>query len=246
MTEGAAGPQGGHTATTDWCVAYNAFDAPADVPFVNFMGKYSRRAFVAQRLDEAQQAVQQGTYDHPVSPEERYSFTLPINNTFIGNLFYHRTASTSHPQKIFSFIHYGVWEQNTFISNLISSPVTEIYEHDTSNGEEENPRQITQNLGGLDFSQQTIRRDQNNLLITPIAVPQNFRVPNYNMLPIDPTAVIHKQKDKIIDKRHPLYKLMDLRDLGDKLDLNRPLTTRDVGPGWDWQPLYSALHGANP
>ena len=235
MTEGGAGPQAGHTATTDWCVAYNAFDAPADVPFVNFMGKYSRRAFVAQRLDEAQQAVQQGTYDHPVSPEDRYSFTLPINNTFIGNLFYHRTASTSHPQKIFSFIHYGVWEQNTFISNLISSPVTEIYEHDTSNGEEENPRQITQNLGGLDFSQQTIRRDQNNLLITPIAVPQNFRVPNYNMLPIDPTAVIHKQKDKMIDKRHPLYKLMDLRDLGDKLDLNRPLTTRDVGPSWDWQ-----------
>ena len=85
----------------------------------------------------------------PYPPEERYSFTLPINNTFIGNLFYHRTASTSHPQKIFSFIHYGVWEQNTFISNLIPSPVTEIYEHDTSNGEEENPRQITQNLGGL-------------------------------------------------------------------------------------------------
>ena len=66
------------------------------------------------------------------------------------------------------------------------------------------------------------------------------------MLPIDPTAVIHKQKDKIIDKGHPLYKLLDLRDLGDKLDLNRPLTTRDVGPGWNWQPLYSALHGANP
>ena len=50
MSEGAAGPQGGHSATTDWCVAYNTFDAPADVPFVNFMGKYSRRAFVARRL----------------------------------------------------------------------------------------------------------------------------------------------------------------------------------------------------
>ena len=246
MTEGAAGPQGGHTATTDWCVAYNAFDAPADVPFVNFMGKYSRRAFVTQRLDEAQQAVEQGTYTHTTPPEERYKFTLPINNGFIGNLFYHREAATSKPQKIFSLVHYGVWAQNTFRDNIISSPVVEIYEHDTSNGNEENARQITQNLQGLTFAQQAISRDQNGLLITPIEIPPGFRVPNYDMLPIDPYAVIHKQKDKLIDKGHPLYKLMDLRDLGDQLDLNRPLTTRDVGPGWDWQPLYRALHGANP
>ena len=246
MTEGAAGPQGGHTATTDWCVAYNAFDAPADVPFVNFMGKYSRRAFVTQRLDEAQQAVQQGTYTHTTPPEERFRFTHPINNSFIGNLFYHREAATSKPQKTFSLVHYGVWAQNAFISNLISSPVTEIYEHDTSNGKEENARQITQNLKGLTFTQQAISRDQNGLLITPVEIPQTFRVPNYDMLPIDLYGVIHKQKDKLIDKGHPLYKLMDLRDLGDKLDLNRPLTTRDVGPSWDWQPLYNALHGANP
>ena len=247
MTEGAAGPQGGHSATTDWCVAYNTFDAPADVPFVNFMGKYSRRAFVAQRLSQSQQAVEQGTYTHTTPPEERFRFTHPINNTFIGNLFYHREAATSKPQKIFSLVHYGVWEQNAFISNLISSPVTEIYEHDTSNGKEENARQITQDLKGLTFiSRGTVSRDQNNLLITPIEIPQIFRVPNYEMLPIDLYGVIHKQKDKLIDKGHPLYKLMDLRDLGDKLDLNRPLTTRDVGPGWDWQPLYSSLHGANP
>ncbi len=176
----------------------------------------------------------------------RYKFTLPINNGFIGNLFYHREAVTSKPQKSFSLIHYGVWEQNAFISNLISSPVTEIYEHDTSNGDEENSRQITQNLGGLTFTQQAISRDHNGLLITPVEIPQTFRVPNYEMLPIDLYGVIHKQKDKLIDKGHPLYKLMDLRDLGDKLDLNRPLTTRDVGPSWDWQPLYRALHGANP
>ena len=246
MGEGAAGPQGGHSATTDWCVAYNTFDAPADVPFVNFMGKYSRRAFVVQRLSEAQQAVQQGTYTHTTPPEERFRFTHPINNSFIGNLFYHREAATSNPPKNFSLIHYGVWEQNTFISNLISSPVTEIYEHDTSNAKEENARQITQNLKGLTFTQQAISRDHNGLLITPVEIPQTFRVPNYEMLPIDLYGVIHKQKDKLIDKGHPLYKLMDLRDLGDKLDLNRPLTTRDVGPSWDWQPLYSAFHGANP
>ena len=246
MGEGAAGPQGGHSATTDWCVAYNTFDAPADVPFVNFMGKYSRRAWIAQRLDEAQQAVQQGTYTHTTPPEERFRFTHPINNSFIGNLFYHREAATSTPPKTFSLIHYGVWEQNAFISNFISSPVTEIYEHDTSNGKEENARQITQNPKGLTFTQQAISRDQNGLLITPVEIPPGFRVPNYEMLPIDLYGVIHKQKDKIIDKGHPLYKLMDLRDLGDKLDLNRPLTTRDVGPGWDWQPLYRALHGANP
>ncbi len=246
MGEGAAGPQGGHSATTDWCVAYNTFDAPADVPFVNFMGKYSRRAWIAQRLDEAQQAVQQGTYTHTTPPEERFRFTHPINNSFIGNLFYHREAATSTPSKTFSLIHYGVWEQNAFISNFISSPVTEIYEHDTSNGKEENARQITQNPKGLTFTQQAISRDQNGLLITPVEIPPGFRVPNYEMLPIDLYAVIHKQKDKMIDKGHPLYKLMDLRDLGDKLDLNRPLTTRDVGPGWDWQPLYRALHGANP
>ena len=246
MGEGTAGPQGGHNATTDWCVAYNTFDAPADVPFVNFMGKYSRRAFVAQKLDEAQQAVQQGTYTHATSPEERFKFTHPINNSFIGNLFYHREAVTSKPQKTFSLVHYGVWAKNAFISNLISSPVTEIYEHDTSNGKEENARQITQNLKGLTFTQQAISRDQNGLLITPVEIPQTFRVPNYDMLPIDLYGVIHKQKDKLIDKGHPLYKLMDLRDLGDKLDLNRPLTTRDVGPSWDWQPLYNALHGANP
>ncbi len=247
MSEGAAGPQGGHSATTDWCVAYNTFDAPADVPFVNFMGKYSRRAFVAQRLSEAQQAVEQGTYTHTTPPEERFRFTHPINNSFIGNLFYHRDAATSRSQTNFSRIHYGVWDQNTFISNLIASPVTEIYEHDTSNGEEENSRQITQNLEGLTFiSRGAVSRDHNGLLITPVEIPQTFRVPNYEMLPIDPNAVIHKQKDKLIDKGHPLYKLMDLRDLGDKLDLNRPLTTRDVGPSWDWQPLYSAFHGANP
>ncbi len=247
MGEGAAGPHGGHSATTDWCVAYNTFDAPADVPFVNFMGKYSRRAFVAQRLSQSQQAVEQGTYTHTTPPEERFRFTHPINNTFIGNLFYHREAATSNPPKTFSLIHYGVWAQNAFISNLISSPVTEIYEHDTSNGKEENARQITQNLKGLTFiSRGTVSRDQNNLLITPIEIPQIFRVPNYEMLPIDLYGVIHKQKDKFIDKGHPLYKLMDLRDLGDKLDLNRPLTTRDVGPSWDWQPLYNALHGANP
>ena len=246
MSEGAAGPLGWHTATTDWCVAYNTFDAPADVPFVNFMGKYSRRASIAEILKEEQQAVQQGTYTHATPPEERYKFTLPINNRFIGNLFFHREAVTSKPQKTFSLIHYGVWEKNTFTSNLISSPVTEIYEHDTSNGNEENARQITQNLGGLTFTQQTISRDQNGLLITPIEIPQTFRVPNYNKLPIDPNAVIHKQKDNIIDKTHLLYKLMDLRDLGDKLDLNRPLTTRDVGPSWDWQSLYRLLHGGNP
>ncbi len=246
MGEGAAGPQGGHSATTDWCVAYNTFDAPADVPFVNFMGKYSRRAWIAQRLDEAQQAVQQGTYTHTTPPEERFKFTHSINNSFIGNLFYHREAATSKPPKTFSLVHYGVWEQNAFISNFISSPVTEIYEHDTSNGKEENARQITQNPKGLTFTQQAISRDQNGLLITPVEIPPGFRVPNYEMLPIDLYAVIHKQKDKMIDKGHPLYKLMDLRDLGDKLDLNRPLTTRDVGPGWDWQPLYRALHGANP
>ncbi len=246
MGEGAAGPQGGHSATTDWCVAYNTFDAPADVPFVNFMGKYSRRAFVAQRLSEAQQAFQQGTYSHPTPPEERYRFTHPINNGFIGNLFYHREAATSKPQKTFLLIHYGVWEQNAFASNLISSPVTEIYEHDTSNGKEENARQITQNLKGLTFTQQTISRDHNGLLITPVQIPPGFRVPNYDMLPIDPYAVIHKQKGKMIDKKHPLYKLMDLRDLGDKLDLDRPLTTKDTGPNWDWQPLYRVLHGANP
>ena len=247
MGEGAAGPQGGHSATTDWCVAYNTFDAPADVPFVNFMGKYSRRAFVAQRLDEAQQAVQQGTYTHTTPPEERFRFTHPINNSFIGNLFYHRDAATSTPPKTFSLVHYGVWAQNAFTSNLISSPVTEIYEHDTSNGKEENARQITQDLKGLTFiSRGAVSRDQNGLLITPVEIPQTFRVPNYDMLPIDLYGVIHKQKDKFIDKGHPLYKLMDLRDLGDKLDLNRPLTTRDVGPSWDWQPLYSSLHGANP
>ena len=248
MGEGAAGPQGGHSATTDWCVAYNTFDAPADVPFVNFMGKYSRRAFVVQRLSEAQQAVQQGTYTHTTPPEERFRFTHPINNSFIGNLFYHReAATTSKPQKTFLLIHYGVWEQNTFISNLISSPVTEIYEHDTSNAKEENARQITQNLEGLTFiSRGAVSRDHNGLLITPVEIPQTFRVPNYEMLPIDLYGVIHKQKDKFIDKGHPLYKLMDLRDLGDKLDLNRPLTTRDVGPSWDWQPLYRAFHGANP
>ena len=50
----------------------------------------------------------------------------------------------------------------------------------------------------------------------------------------------------MIDKTHLLYKLMDLRDLGDKLDLDRPLTTRDVGPSWDWQSLYRMLHGTNP
>ncbi len=246
MGEGAAGPDGGHNATTDWCVAYNIFDVPADVPFVNFMGKYSRRAYLAQQLNATQQRVQQGTYIHTTPPEERYRFTHPINNVFIGNLFYHREAATSKPQTNFSFIHYGVWEQNTFISNLIASPVKEIYEHDTSNGKEENARQITQNLKGLTFTQQAISRDQNGLLITPIEIPPDFRIPNYNMLPIDPSAVIHKKKDKLIDKGHSLYKLIDLRDLGDKLDLNRPLTTRDVGPGWDWQPLYSALHGANP
>ena len=247
MGEGAAGPQGGHSATTDWCVAYNTFDAPADVPFVNFMGKYSRRAFVARRLSEAQQAVQQGTYTHTTSPEERFRFTHPINNTFIGNLFFHREAATSKPPKTFSLVHYSVWEQNAFTSNLISSPVTEIYEHDTSNGKEENARQITQNLKGLTFiSRGAVSRDQNGLLMTPIDIPPTFRVPNYNMLPIDPYAIIHKQKDKLIDKGHPLYKLVDLRDLGDKLNLNRPLTTRDVGPGWDWQSLYRAFHGANP
>ena len=247
MTEGAAGPQGGHNATTDWVVAYNTFDAPADVPFVNFMGKYSRRNFLAQRLDEAQQEIQQGTYSHTKPPEERFRFTHPINNTFIGNVFYHRDAVTTIPQQAFSRIHYGVWEQNTFTSNLISSPVTEIYEYDTSNGEEENPRPITQNLNGFTFiSRGAVSRDHNGLLMTPIEVPQTFRVPNYTMLPIDLYGVIHKQKDKIIDKGHSLYKLMDLRDLGDKLDLDRPLTTSDVGPGWDWQPLYSALHGANP
>ena len=247
MGEGAAGPQGGHSATTDWCVAYNTFDAPADVPFVNFMGKYSRRTWIAQRLSEAQQAVQQGTYTHTTPPEERFRFTHPINNTFIGNLFYHREAATSTPPKTFSLIHYGVWEQNAFTSNLISSPVTEIYEHDTSSGKEENARQITQNLKGLTFiSRGAVSRDHNGLLITPVEIPPGFRVPNYEMLPIDLYAVIHKQRDKMTDKGHPLYKLMDLRDLGDKLDLNRPLTTRDVGPGWDWQPLYRALHGANP
>ena len=254
MGEGIAGPQGGHNAppqgghkaTTDWRVAYNTFDAPADVPFVNFMGKKSRRAWAAEQLSEAQKKVQQGTYTHATPPEERYKFTLPINNRFIGNLFYHREAVTSKLQKTFSLIHYGVWEKNTFISNLISSPVTEIYEHDTSNGNEENARQITQNLGGLTFTQQAISRDLNGLLITPIEISQTFRVPNYNMLPIDPNAVIHKQKDNMIDKTHLLYKLMDLRDLGDKLDLNRPLTTRDVGPSWDWQSLYRMLHGTNP
>ena len=254
MSEGIAGPQGGHNAppqggfkaTTDWRVAYNTFDAPADVPFVNFMGKKSRRAWAAEQLSEAQKKFQEGTYTHATPPEERYKFTLPINNRFIGNLFFHREAVTSKPQKTFSLIHYGVWEKNTFTSNLISSPVTEIYEHDTSNGNEENARQITQNLGGLTFTQQTISRDQNGLLITPIEIPQTFRVPNYNKLPIDPNAVIHKQKDNIIDKTHLLYKLMDLRDLGDKLDLNRPLTTRDVGPSWDWQSLYRMLHGTNP
>ncbi|MYK51592.1 MAG: hypothetical protein F4032_07490 [Gemmatimonadetes bacterium] len=255
MGEGIAGPQGGHNAppqgghkaTTDWCVAYNTFDAPADVPFVNFMGKYSRRAWAAEQLSEAQKKFQEGTYTHATPPEVRYKFTLPINNGFIGNLFYHREAVTSKPPKPFSLIHYGVWEKNAFISNLISSPVTEIYEHDTSNGKEENARQITQNLKGLTFiSRGAVSRDQNGLLMTPIDIPPTFRVPNYNMLPIDPYAIIHKQKDKLIDKGHPLYKLMDLRDLGDKLDLNRPLTTRDVGPGWDWQPLYRALHGANP
>ena len=210
------------------------------------MGKYSRRAWIAQRLDEAQQAVQQGTYTHTTPPEERFRFTHPINNSFIGNLFYHREAATSTPPKTFSLIHYGVWEQNAFISNFISSPVTEIYEHDTSNGKEENARQITQNPKGLTFTQQAISRDQNGLLITPVEIPPGFRVPNYEMLPIDLYAVIHKQRDKMIDKGHPLYKLMDLRDLGDKLDLNRPLTTRDVGPGWDWQSLYRVLHGANP
>ncbi len=51
MGEGATGPQGGHSATTDWVIAYNTFDAPADVPFVNFMGKYSRRAYAAQQLN---------------------------------------------------------------------------------------------------------------------------------------------------------------------------------------------------
>ena len=172
MGEGAAGPQGGHSATTDWVVAYNAFDAPADVPFVNFMGKKSRRAFVAEKLREAQQVAQRGTYTHPVSPEERYKFTLPINNGFIGNLFYHREAATSKPPKAFSLIHSGVWEQNTFISNLISSPVTEIYEHDTSKGDEENTRQITQNLKGLTFiSKGAISRDHNGLLITPVEIP---------------------------------------------------------------------------
>ena len=246
MGEGAAGPQGGHSATTDWCVAYNTFDAPADVPFVNFMGKYSRRAWAAEQLSEAQKKFQEGTYTHATPPEVRYKFTLPINNGFIGNLFYHREAVTSKPPKPFSLIHYGVWEKNAFISNLISSPVTEIYEHDTSNGDEENSRQITQNLGGLTFTQQAISRDHNGLLITPIEIPQTFRVPNYDMLPIDLYGVIHKQKDKLIDKGHPLYKLVDLRDLGDKLNLNRPLTTRDVGPGWDWQSLYRAFHGANP
>ncbi|MYK51594.1 MAG: hypothetical protein F4032_07500 [Gemmatimonadetes bacterium] len=247
MGEGAAGPQGGHSATTDWCVAYNTFDAPADVPFVNFMGKYSRRAWAAEQLSEAQKKFQEGTYTHATPPEVRYKFTLPINNGFIGNLFYHREAVTSKPPKPFSLIHYGVWEKNAFISNLISSPVTEIYEHDTSNGKEENARQITQNLKGLTFiSRGAVSRDQNGLLMTPIDIPPTFRVPNYNMLPIDPYAIIHKQKDKLIDKGHPLYKLVDLRDLGDKLNLNRPLTTRDVGPGWDWQSLYRAFHGANP
>ena len=249
MGEGAAGPQGGHNATTDWRVAYNTFDAPADVPFVNFMGKYSRRAWVAEQLSEAQKKFQEGTYTYATPPEVRYKFTLPINNRFIGNLFYHREAVTSKPQKTFSLIHYGVWEQNTFISNLISSPVTEIYEHDTSKGNEEDSRQITQNLGGLTFiSRGAVSRDRNNLLITPteIQIPQTFRVPDHNKLPIDPNAVIHKQKDNIIDKTHLLYKLMDLRDLGDKLDLNRPLTTRDVGPSWDWQSLYRMLHGGNP
>ncbi|MYF15975.1 MAG: hypothetical protein F4215_00740, partial [Gemmatimonadetes bacterium] len=247
MSEGAAGPQGGHSATTDWCVAYNTFDAPADVPFVNFMGKYSRRAWAAEQLSEAQKKFQEGTYTHATPPEVRYKFTLPINNGFIGNLFYHREAVTSKPQKTFSLVHYGVWAQNTFRDNIISSPVVEIYEYDTSNGKEESARQITQNLKGLTFiSRGAVSRDQNGLLITPVEIPQTFRVPNYDMLPIDLYGVIHKQKDKIIDKGHPLYKLMDLRDLGDKLDLNRPLTTRDVGPGWDWQPLYRALHGANP
>ena len=108
MGEGATGPQGWHSATTDWCVAYNTFDAPADVPFVNFMGKKSRRTALAERLKAAQQAVLQGTYVHQVSPEERYKFTLPINNGFIGNLFYHREAATSTSQKTFSFVHYGV------------------------------------------------------------------------------------------------------------------------------------------
>ncbi len=246
MGEGATGPQGGHSATTDWVIAYNTFDAPADVPFVNFMGKYSRRAYLAQQLNAAQQRVQQGTYIHTTPPEERYRFTHPINNVFIGNLFYHREAATSKPQTNFSLIHYGVWEQNAFTSNLISSPVTEIYEHDTSSGKEENARQITQNLKGLTFiSRGAVSRDHNGLLITPVEIPPGFRVPNYEMLPIDLYAVIHKQRDKMIDKGHPLYKLMDLRDLGDKLDLNRPLTTRDIGPSWDWQPLYRALHGAN-
>lgn len=247
LGEGATGPDGGHNATTDWIVAYNTFDAPADVPFVNFMGKYSRRNYLAQRLDEAQKEIQQGTYSHTTSPEERFRFTHPVNNIFIGNVFFHRDAVTTTPQQTFSRIHYGVWEQNTFTSNLIASTVTKIYEYDTSNGNEENARQITQNLKGLTFiSREAISRDHNGLLMTPVEIPQTFRVPNYEMLPIDPVAVIHKEKDKIIDKGHPLYKLMDLRDLGDKQDLNRPLNTRDVGPRWDWQPLYSALHGANP
>lgn len=247
MGEGATGPDGGHNATTDWIVAYNTFDAPADVPFVNFMGKYSRRNYLAQRLDEAQKEIQQGTYSHTTPPEERFRFTHPVNNIFIGNVFFHRDAVTTTPQQIFSRIHYGVWEQNTFTSNLIASPVTEIYEYDTSNGNEENAREIMQNLKGLTFiSRGSVSRDHNGLLMTPVEIPQTFRVPNYEMLPIDLYAVIQKEKDKIIDKGHPLYKLMDLRDLGDKLDLNRPLTTRDVGPSWAWQPHYSALHGANP
>ena len=247
ITEGGRGPRGGHHATTDWVVAYNTFDAPADVPFVNFMGKRSRRDFLAQRLNEAQQEVQQGIYRYTTPPEERFRFTHPINNTFRGNLFYHREAATSTPQQSFSRIHYGVWDQNTFVANLISSSVTETYEYDMSEGKEENPRQITQPLNGLTFiSRGAVSRDQNGLLMTPVEIPQTFRVPDYNMLPIDPNAVIQKEKDKMIDKGHPLYKLMDLRDLGDKLDLNRPLTTQDVGPSWDWQPHYSALHGTNP
>ncbi len=101
MSEGAVGPYGGFNATTHWVVAYNTFDAPADVPFVNFMGKYSRRAYIARRLLESQQEVQQGTYNHPVPPEERYKFTLPIDNTFTGNLFFTANLPLPNPRKTF-------------------------------------------------------------------------------------------------------------------------------------------------